>query len=200
MGISGRAAELNASLDVGLSERGGVNIPWAVLAGPQTEKRAQTTTTNLDGGVNQLPILQRLFGIGVAEILGVKIQAVPAGRAEWPLITNGVVPSQVVEGTAAADAVAVTFAKEILKPKRLTGQYAFSHELSAQVPWSGKCAEDEILPTRSEQKCQTDSLTGTKARILKTWTDFWRTFLRLHPFLGLRVGLVITRPWPAQVR
>ena len=133
VGISGRAAELNASLEVGPSERGGVNIPWAVLANSQTEERALTTTTNLDGGVNQLPILQRLFGIGAAEILGVKIQAVPAGRAEFPLITNGVAPSQKAEGTAAADATAVTFQKEILKPKKLTGVYSFSHELSASV-------------------------------------------------------------------
>ena len=61
------------------------------------------------------------------------MEAVPAGRAEFPLIANGVAPAQTAEGTAAADAVAVTFAKEILKPKRLTGQYAFSHELSASV-------------------------------------------------------------------
>ena len=42
-------------------------------------------------------------------------------------------PSQKAEGTAADDAVAVTFSKETLKPKRLTGKYEYTHEMAAQV-------------------------------------------------------------------
>ena len=65
--------------------------------------------------------------------LGVRIDSVPAGRTEWPLITGGVAPDQAVEGTAAAAAVAAAFATETLKPKRLTGRYEYTHELAAQV-------------------------------------------------------------------
>ena len=77
------------------------------------------------------PILQRLFGadrfIGA---LGVRIDAVPVGRTEWPLlITGGAAPVQKAEGSAADAAVpAVVHGTETLKPKRLTGQYEYTHE------------------------------------------------------------------------
>ena len=141
-GIEGRAKELNAALKVEtMGKSGGVAIPWAVIAGPtpapearQAEQRAFTTTTNYAGGIAQRPILQRLFGPGILDALGVRIDSVPAGRTEWPLLTGGVAPDQKAEGTAAADAVAATFATETLKPKRLTGVYEFTHEQAAQVP------------------------------------------------------------------
>ena len=66
--------------------------------------------------------------------LGVRIDSVPSGRTEWPLITGGVAPDQKAEGTAADAAVAAAFATETLKPKRLTGRYEYTHELAAQVP------------------------------------------------------------------
>ena len=142
VGIEGRARELNAALKVELiGKSGGVAIPWAVLAGPtpapearEAEQRAFTTTTTYAGGVAQRPILQRLFGPGILDALGVRIDSVPSGRTEWPLLTGGVAPDQAVEGTAAAAAVAATFATETLKPKRLTGRYEYTHEQAAQVP------------------------------------------------------------------
>ena len=141
-GIEGRARELNAALKVeATGKSGGVAVPWAVLAGPtpapetrEAETRAFTTTTNYAGGIAQRPILQRLFGPGILDALGVRVDSVPSGRTEWPLITGGVAPDQAVEGTAAADAVAATFTTETLKPKRLTGKYEFTHEQAAQVP------------------------------------------------------------------
>ena len=78
--------------------------PWEVL-----EVRAFTTTAENDGSQMQRPILQRLFGPGVMDALGVRMDSVPAGRAEWPLISGGVAPAQAKEGTAAAAAVAATF-------------------------------------------------------------------------------------------
>ena len=99
----------------------------------QTEQRAFTLTTgtnSYDGGIMARPILQRLFGMDIMGALGVRIDSVPAGRTEWPLITGGVAPDQAVEGTAAAAAVAAAFATETLKPKRLTGRYEYTHELS----------------------------------------------------------------------
>ena len=142
-GITGAAAELNAALEVPVvGKSGGVAIPWRVLLTDErreadqgeTEKRAFTDSGDYVGGVSQRPILQRLFGMDILAALGVRIDSVPSGRSEWPLITAGVSPSQKEEGTAAADAVAVTFATETLKPKRLTGAYEFTHEIAAQVP------------------------------------------------------------------
>ena len=141
-GIEGRARELNAALKVeGVGKSGGVLIPWAVLAGPlpapearAREERAFTDTGDYAGGVAARPILQRLFGPGILDALGVRIDSVPSGRTEWPLLTGGVAPDQAVEGAAAAAAVAATFTTETLKPKRLTGRYEFTWEQSAQVP------------------------------------------------------------------
>ena len=91
-----------------------------------------TTTTNYAGPVKQRPILDRLFGPSIMQALGVRMDSVPAGRAEWPLITAGAAPDQKAETTAADDAPVVTFLTETLKPKRLTGALAYSHEMAAQ--------------------------------------------------------------------
>ena len=71
-------------------------------------------------------MLQRLFGPGVLDMLGVRMDAVPAGRSEWPLFTTGTSPAQAKEGTAAAAAVAATFEFANLKPKRLSSIYEYS--------------------------------------------------------------------------
>ena len=128
-GIEGRAAEVNAALKLPLAGKaGGVAVPWEVL-----EVRAFTTTAQNDGSEIQRPVLQRLFGAGIMDALGVRMDSVPVGRAEWPLITAGVAPAQAKEGTGAADAVAATFAVANLKPKRLTGVYEYTHEEAASV-------------------------------------------------------------------
>ena len=139
-GIMGRARELNAALKVeAMGKSGGVSIPWIVLAGPpperrEAEQRAFTDTGAYAGGIAARPILQRLFGPGILDALGVRIDSVPSGRTEWPLLASGVAPDMKAEGTAAADAVAASFSTETLKPKRLTGKYEFTHEQAAQVP------------------------------------------------------------------
>ena len=144
LGLTGAAAELNAALEVPVTGgAGGVAVPWRVIAGPDetreangegTERRAFTGTGSYAGGVQARPILQRLFGRDILGALGVRMDSVPAGRSEWPLLSGGVSPAMVAEGTAAADAVAASFATEVLKPKRLTGKYEFTHEQAAQVP------------------------------------------------------------------
>ena len=128
-GIEGRAKELNEALELPIAGRnGGAAVPWEVL-----EVRAFTTTSQNDGSEIQRPILQRLFGPGIMDTLGVRMDSVPAGRTEWPLISGGVAPAQAVEGTAAAAAVAATFSFANLKPKRLTGVYEYTHEEAASV-------------------------------------------------------------------
>ena len=128
-GVEGRAAELSAALKVPLAGKGGgVAVPWEVL-----EVRAFTTTAANDGPEMQRPILQRLFGPGVMDTLGVRMDTVPVGRAEWPLIASGVAPAQAKEGDAAAAAVTAGFSYANLKPKRLTGRYEYTHEIAASV-------------------------------------------------------------------
>ena len=145
VGLSGAAAELNAALSVpAVGPSGGIAVPWAMLETPELsehrrdpdgapERRAFTTTGNYAGGIAQRPILQRLFGMDIMGALGVRVDSVPAGRTEWPLLTGGAAPDQKAEGTAADAAVAATFATETLKPKRLTGVYEYTHEQAAQV-------------------------------------------------------------------
>ena len=131
-GIEGRARELNEALSVPLvGNQGAVPVPWAMLETP--EMRAFTTTAQNDGSEMQRPILGRLFGPGIMDTLGVRMDTVPHGRAEWPLHATGVAPGQVVEGTAAGAAVAATFSFANLKPKRLTGRYEYTHESAASV-------------------------------------------------------------------
>ena len=137
--IAGAPAELAAALEVPtVGASGGVAIPWAILALPERraapERRAYTTTAQNDGPEMQRPILERLFGTGVMEALGVRMDSVPVGRVEWPLISGGVAPAQTKEGTAAAAAVAATFSYANLTPKRITGRYEFSHEVAATTP------------------------------------------------------------------
>ena len=129
VGLSGAASELADALEVPKHGKGGgVAVPWSVL-----EDRAFTTTSANDGPESQRPILQRLFGPGVLDMLGVRVDSVPVGRTEWPILTSGVAPDQATEGTAAA-AVTAGFSFANLKPKRLTGRYELTHEMMASVP------------------------------------------------------------------
>ena len=147
VGISGAAAELAAALELPTTgPSGGVAVPLRVLlpdGGLETrqdahrETRALTTTANYAGPVKQRPILDRLFAPGILEALGVRLDSVPSGRAEWPLITAGAAPDMKTETTAADAAPKVTFKTEILKPKRLTGALAYSHEMNAPSDGAG---------------------------------------------------------------
>ena len=138
IGLTGVPVELASALSVPTTGKyGGIAVPWRMLELPEhrakPESRAFTDTGDLAGAVAQRPILQRLFGPGILDALGVRIESVPSGRSEWPLITGGVVPAMKAEGTDADAAVAASFATETLKPKRLTGRYELTHEVSAQV-------------------------------------------------------------------
>ena len=130
VGITGAALELNAALEVRATGRsGGVAMPLGLL-----ETRAATTTAALDGGTDQRPILQRLFGSkNVLEALGVRLDTVPVGKSEWPLLSGGAAPAQTEEGSAAPAAAVASFDTAVLKPKRLTGRYEISAEMQAEV-------------------------------------------------------------------
>lgn len=142
VGLAGPAAELNAAYKLPVSgASGGIILPWRMLEcpehraapAPRGEARAFTTTGALDGGTMQRPILQRLFGMDIMAALGVRVDTVPAGMTEWPLLNGGVAPTMKAEGDAADAAVSAGFTTQTLKPKRLTGKYEFTHEQAAQV-------------------------------------------------------------------
>ena len=103
-GVDGAAKELNAALGVSvMGASGGVAIPFHMLmeqrnSEPELERRAYTDTSNNDGQETQRPILQRLFGPGVMDYLGVRIDSVPVGRSEWPLLSGGTSAAQTKEG------------------------------------------------------------------------------------------------------
>ena len=138
--LGGPHAELNEALGVKtVGNNGGIVIPFSVLAGERRqlpkdgEERAFTGTSAYGGGELQRPILQELFGPGILDALGVRIDSVPTGVSEWPLLTGNVAASQKKEGTAASDATAATFTTVSLKPKRLTAEIELTHELIASV-------------------------------------------------------------------
>ena len=133
-GLAGPEAELNDALEVRAG--GGVRIPWTMLLSEsEAEVRVDvaTTTGALEGGRVQRPVLRRLFGRSVLEALGIRLDSVPAGMSEWPLLTGTAAPAQKAE-SAKQDAAAATFSTIILKPKRLTGRYIFTAEMVAQIP------------------------------------------------------------------
>ena len=138
--LGGPHAELNEALGVRtVGSSGGIVIPFSVLAGERRqlpkdgEERAFTTTGEYSGGELQRPILQELFGPGIFDALGVRVDSVPAGASEWPLLSGNVVPAQRKEGTAAADATAASFLTASLKAKRLTAEIELTHEMIAAV-------------------------------------------------------------------
>ena len=132
VGIQGAAVELNQALELGLHGQTGPLVPWDLLLTP--ELRAFTDTAANDGPEMQRPILQRLFGPGIMGHPGRPHRHRTGGADGRPLITGGVAPAQVVEGTAAGAAVTAAFSYANLKPKRLTGVYEYTHEAAASVP------------------------------------------------------------------
>ena len=135
--VTGAESELLDALEVrgGVGvQPGAVQVPWSMLlADAPPEQRAATTTGEYGGAVMQRPILQRLFGPSLFDLLGVRLDTVPMGRSEWPLISAGVAPAQTAEDADAPAAVAWTVGPQTLRPKRLTGRYEFTAEAAVSV-------------------------------------------------------------------
>ena len=176
--VDGAEGELLDALEVrdhpGV-QPGAVQVPWSVLLDDNEapEQRASTTTAAYDGPQRQRPILQRLFGRGIFDALGVRMDTVPAGRSEWPLITAGTAPAQTAEDADAPAAVAWTVAPTTLKPKRLTGQYEFGAEAAASVidlePALRRDLADAVMAQASDQLLNGDgsgaNVTGFYSRL-----------------------------------
>ena len=165
--LGGPHAELNEALGVRIvGNNGGIVIPFSVLAGERRqlpkdgEERAFTGTSAYGGGEIQRPILQELFGPGILDTLGVRIDSVPTGVSEWPLLTGNVAASQKKEGAAATAAVEATFLVASLKPKRLTAEIELTHELIASVVGVEEHFRMNLLDAL-KAKMQNIILTGT---------------------------------------
>ena len=141
-GIDGAPRELNESLKLPIVGKfGGTPVPWDMLRTAETrarnagaaEMRAFTTTAASDGSTIQRPILQELFAPGVLDITGCRVDSVPVGQSEWLVISGNISPAQKKEGTAAGAAATASFTTASLKPKRLTAETEYTHELGASV-------------------------------------------------------------------
>ena len=89
-----------------------------------------TTTSSTgahDGPTTQPTILQRLYGRDLLEALGVRLDDAPVNMTEYPLLTGGGGAGVKAQGTGADQALAA-FDTQTLKPRRLTGSYAWSAE------------------------------------------------------------------------
>ena len=123
---------------------GGVAVPYAALLGPEHEgvrggmrspRAAFTDTGDHDGPAAQSArSCSACSGPESSTSSASRIDAVPTGRAEWPIITSGTTVGAVAEGTAAGAAVAAAFTLATLTPKKLTGRFEFTHEMAASVP------------------------------------------------------------------
>ena len=147
-GLIGPEGALNDALKVSrVGSGGGPVIPFSVIhagmmaarprpQGDGAEARAFTTAAGLTAGTVgsvQRPILQELFGPGIFDMLGIRVDSVPSGMSNWPLLTGNTAPALFKDGTAATDAVAASFTVAELKPKRLSAEMELSHELIGSV-------------------------------------------------------------------
>ena len=180
--VDGAESELLDALSVrgGVGvQPGAVQVPWSMLLPdePAPEQRAATTTAAFDGPTAQRPILQRLWGRSIFDMLGVRVDSVPTGVSEWPLVTAGVAPVQTAEDAAAPTPVAWTIGPQSLKPKRLTGQYSWTAEVQASVIDMEQAlrrdlsdavmsqASDQLLNGRFEATSRPAEVTGFYARL-----------------------------------
>lgn len=133
--LDGACRELNQELKIVpiRGQGGGVLLPVEQLAFRADVANTSTSAEDADE-TNRRPIFSRLFARGVMELMGVRLDAVPVGLIEYPLLVSATTPAMKAEGSEAADTVAATWNSEVLKPKRLVAQYEFTAEAIATVP------------------------------------------------------------------
>lgn len=168
--------ELNAAF--GVPSEGIVTMPFEVLDARIAEDEAEhrvdvaTTTAELDGATSQRGILYRLFGAGILDFLGVRLDSVPSGMTEWPLLTSGVTPAMTAEG-ADKDAEKAEFITQTLKPKRLQARYQYTVEQAAQVrALESALRRDMRDAMRDRQSTEVISGDGTGANVRGFFTAY----------------------------
>ena len=120
-------AELEYNQAQGLKATGA--FPLELLS-PAVEERAVTVTNT---AVQSRPWLDRLFAETAAMKIGITFESVPAGVANFPVITAGGIPAQRGKGQDAGDAP-WTVGVSDLKPTRNAVRAVFSEEDAMRLP------------------------------------------------------------------
>ena len=158
--IEGACKELNDELKITASrgQGGGLLMPTEQLMMRADAPNTTTTAADADA-TNRRPIFNRLFANSVLEAMGVRLDSVPVGLQEYPIITGATTPAMKAENAAADDTVAATWASETLKPKRLTAQYEFTAEAIATIPNLEAALSNDLNMSMSSQMSK-EVLTG----------------------------------------
>ena len=176
MPLEGACRELNQELKITAvrGQGGGVLMPTEQLA--IRADVANTTTTAADADETQRrPIFSRLFARGVMEAMGVRLDSVPVGLIEYPILTDATDPAMTAEDTDAADTVAAQWASEILKPKRLIAQYEFTAEAVMTIPGLDAALSSDLqmsMTSQMNKEVLTGDGTGANVRGLDTAITF----------------------------
>ena len=174
--LDGACRELNDELGITAvrGQGGGALMPVEQLA--LRADVANTTTTAADADETQRrPIFSRLFARGVLDAMGVRLDSVPVGLIEYPILTDATTPAMTAEGTDAADAVAATWNSEVLKPKRLIARYELTAEAVMTIPGLDAALSSDLqmsMTSQMNKEAITGDGTGVNVRGLDTAIDF----------------------------
>lgn len=158
--LEGACRELNDELGITAvrGQGGGVLMPVEQLA--LRADVANTSTTAADADETQRrPIFSRLFARGVLDAMGIRLDSVPPGLIEYPILSDSATPAQTAEGADAADSVAASWNSEILKPKRLIAQYEFTAEAVMTVPGLDAALSADLKNAMTSQMSK-EAITG----------------------------------------
>ena len=137
-------AELEYNQSIGLKSAGAFPLD---LLSPTVETRAVTTE---DTAVQSRPWLDRLFADTAAMRLGITFESVPAGVANFPVITAGGTPAQRGKGQDADDA-AWTVGVSDLKPTRNAVRAVFSEEDAMRLPGLEEALRRDLAAAMTEK-------------------------------------------------
>ena len=175
--LDGACAELNQELGIvatrGLG--GGALMPIEQLGLRLRADTPNTTTTAADADSTvRRPILSRLFARGIMDAMGVRLDSVPTGLSEYPILTDSVSPEMVAEGTD-VDTEVASFTSQVLKPKRLLSRYEFTFEAQATIPGLDAALSADLqtaMTSQMDAEVITGDGTGANVRGLDTAIKF----------------------------
>ena len=174
--LDGACRELNDELRIVpvRGQGGGCLMPVEQLA--LRADVANTSTTAADADETQRrPIFSRLFARGIMEAMGVRLDSVPVGLIEYPILTDATNPAMTAEDADAADTEAATWNSEILKPKRLIARYEFTAEAVMTIPGLDAALSSDLqmsMISQMNKEVLTGDGTGANVRGLDTAITF----------------------------
>ena len=123
--LDGAEAEYNAARRI---EGADTQVPWEAFLSPKDRLETYAVTTSPNNAhVEQQDIVERVFANGAAAHLGVRMPGIPVGASDYPVLSNGVIPTN-LSGSNDANENAGTLTANLLNPKRLSATYRFRYE------------------------------------------------------------------------